>query len=116
RRRGSCAGPGHGILCLLLGGYGLGLDGGDGDGVDDVLHGGAAGEVVDGEAEALHDGADGDGAGAALHGFVGVVAGVEVGEDEDGGAPGDLRVGEFGAGDGGVGGGVVLDGSVDGDA
>ena len=89
------------------------MDRGDGDGVDDVGDGGAAGEVVDRFVESLEDGADRDGAGGLLHCFVGIVAGVEVGEDEDGRLARDAGAGEFGCADGGVDGGVVLDGSFD---
>ena len=49
----------------------------------------AAREVVDRLAQPLQHRADGHRAGAALHRLVGVVAGVEVGEDEDRRAPGD---------------------------
>ena len=70
-------------------------------------------QVVDRLAEALQHRADGDGAGRTLHRLVGVVAGVEVGEDEDGGAAGDVAVGQLAAGDVRVDGGVVLDRPVD---
>ena len=73
----------------------LGLDGGDGHGVDDVGDQGAAGQVVDRLAQALEDRPDGDRVGRALHRLVGVVAGVEVGEDEHGGPAGDLAVGQL---------------------
>ena len=49
----------------------------------------SAGEVVDRLVQALQHGPDGDGSGAALHRLVGVVARVEVGEDEHRRAPGD---------------------------
>ena len=65
------------------------LDRGDRHGVDDVLDQCAAGQVVDRPAEALEHRPDRHGAGAALDRLVGVVAGVEVREDEDRGAPGD---------------------------
>ncbi len=52
----------------------------------------ARGQVVDGLAQALQDRADGDRAGRALYGLVGVVAGVQVGEDQHGRLPGDLQV------------------------
>lgn len=90
-----------------------GLDGGEGDGVEDVFNQGAAGEVVDGAFHALQHGADADDVGAALNGFVGGIAGVEVGEDEHGGFAGDGTVGGFGRGDVGDGGGVVLEGAVE---
>src|SRR5215218_9052964 len=91
----------------------LGLDGGDGHGVDDVGDQGAPGEVVDRLAQALEDRPDGDRVGRALHRLVGVVAGVEVGEHEHGGPPGDLAVGQLGPGDLGVDGRVVLDRPLD---
>ncbi len=98
----------------LLGSSGqLGLDRGDGDGVDDVADRGASGEVVDRLAQPLQHRADRDRAGRALHRLVGVVAGVEVGEDEDGGPPGDGGVRQLGPGHGGVDRGVVLDGPLD---
>ena len=68
-----------------------GLDRGDRDGVDDVVHGRAAREVVDRLVEPLQHRADGDRVRAALHGLVGVVARVEVGEDEDRRAARDRR-------------------------
>ena len=55
---------------------------GDRDRVDDVAHQGAAGQVVDRAVEALQHRPDRHRVGAALHRLVGVVAGVEVGEDE----------------------------------
>src|SRR4030095_12244632 len=76
----------------------LGLDGGDGHGVDDVGDGGPAGQVVDRLAQPLEDRADGDRVGRALHRLVGVVAGVEVGEHEHGGPAGGLAVGQLGPG------------------
>src|SRR5215207_2146665 len=91
----------------------LGLDGGDGHGVDDVGHRGPPGQVVDRLAQALEDRADGDRVGRPLHRLVGVVAGVEVGEHEHGGPAGDLAVGQLGPGDRGVDGGVVLDRPLD---
>src|SRR5215218_9505140 len=91
----------------------LGLDGGDGHGVDDVGDGGPAGQVVDRLAQPLEDRADGDRVGRALHRLVGVVAGVEVGEHEHGGPAGDLAVGQLGPGDLGVDGRVVLDRPLD---
>ena len=69
----------------------LRLDRGDRDGVDDVAHRRAAGQVVDRLAQALQDRADRQRAGRALHRLVGVVAGVEVGEDEDRRPAGHLR-------------------------
>lgn len=89
------------------------LDDGEGDGVDDVLDGGASAEVVDGAVKSLEHGADGIDAGGALDGFVGGVAGIEVREDEDIGAACDGAVGGFVSGDFGVGGGIVLEGAVD---
>src|SRR5699024_9099803 len=74
RERGSAGGRG--------GGVGLRLDRGDDHGVDDVVHQGTAREVVDRPVQALQDGTDRDGARRALDGLVGVVAGVEVREDE----------------------------------
>src|SRR5215213_11702837 len=91
----------------------LGLDGGDGHGVDDVGDQGAPGQVVDRLAQALEDRPDGDRVGRPLHRLVGVVAGVEVGEHEHGGPAGDLAVGQLGPGDRGVDGGVVLDRPLD---
>jgi hypothetical protein len=67
----------------------LSLGSSDRDGVDDVLHEGAAGEVIDGFLETLQDGSDGDSTGGTLHCLIGVVAGVEVREDQYGGASGD---------------------------
>jgi len=89
------------------------LHGGQGDGVEDVFDGGSATEVVDGFAEALEHRTHGDDVGGALDGFVGGVAGVEVGEDEDVGATGDGAVRGFGPGDFADAGGVVLKGAVD---
>ncbi len=87
----------------------MGLDGGDGDGVDDIVYGAASAEVVDGFFQPLQNGADGDGSGFALNGFVGVVARVEVREDQHGGFSGHFRVGHFLGSHGGIDGGVVLD-------
>ena len=70
----------------------LGLDRGDRDGVDDVAHGRPAGQVVDRLAQPLQHRADRDRVGRPLHRLVGVVAGVEVGEDEHGRPPGDRGV------------------------
>ena len=64
----SCAG--------LLGRERLGLDRGDRDGVDDVLHERTAGEVVDRHPQSLQDRSDGDRAGGPLDGLVRVVPGV----------------------------------------
>lgn len=83
------------------------------DSEDDVGDGAAAGEVGDGEIEALEDGA-GDGEASKLfEGFVEEVAGVEVGSNEDIGLAGDGRGGEFFGGDGGVQGGIELHFAVD---
>ena len=67
----------------------LRLDGGDGDGVDDVFGFAAAREVVAGFVEALQDGADGGAAGQSLGQFVGDVAGLQIGKDQHVGAAGD---------------------------
>ena len=91
----------------------LRLDRGDRDGVDDVAHGGTARQVVDRLAQPLQDRTDGERAGRALHRLVGVVAGVQVGEDEHGRAAGHLGVGQLGPRHGGVDGGVVLDRALD---
>merc|ERR1711969_523625 len=90
----------------------LRLNGRDRDGVDDVLHEGTAREVVDRLLQSLQHRADRDGAGRALHRLIGVVAGVEVGEDEDRGPAGDLRPRELGGSHGRIGGGVVLNRSL----
>mmetsp|Transcript_38741 Transcript_38741/g.95322 ORF Transcript_38741/g.95322 Transcript_38741/m.95322 type:complete len:266 (-) Transcript_38741:2087-2884(-) len=66
---------------------GVGLVARDDDGVDDVLDGAPAAEVVHREPEALHDGPDGDAPRRLLHGLVRVVPRVEVGEDAHVGAP-----------------------------
>ena len=89
------------------------LDRGDRDGVDDVLDQRTAGQVVDRLAQALQHRPDRHGAGAALHRLVGVVAGVEVGEDQHGGAPGDGGVRQLGRRDGHVDRRVVLDRALD---
>ena len=68
----------------------LRLERGGGGGLHDVLDRGAAREVVDGEAEALHDRAVGDGLRRLLHRLVPVVRRVEVGEDADRRVAGDL--------------------------
>ena len=61
----------------------------------------------------LQDRADGDRARRALDGLVGVVPGVQVRKDEDGGGARDLALGQLGSGDTGVDGGIVLDGPLD---
>ena len=70
-------------------------------------------EVVDRLGQALEHRSDGDGAGRALHRLVGVVAGVEVGEHEHRGPPGDLGARHLRCCHVGVDRRVVLDGSVD---
>ena len=68
-----------------------------------------AGQVVDRFAQPLQHRADRDRVGAALYRLVGVVAGVQVGEDEHGRAPGHLRARQLGPGHVGVDRRVVLD-------
>ena len=51
-----------------------GLDGGNGDGVNDILDEGAAGEIVDGASEPLEHRTDADHIGAALDSFVGGIS------------------------------------------
>src|SRR5919112_2602580 len=87
----------------------LGLDGGDGHGVDDVGDQRPPGQVVDRLAQPLEDRPDGHRPGRPLDRLVGVVAGVEVGEHEHRGPAGDLAVGQLGAGHRRVDGRVVLD-------
>ncbi len=83
------------------------------DSEDDVGDGAAAGEVGDGEIEALEDGA-GDGEASKLfEGFVEKVAGVEVGSNEDIGLAGDGGGGEFFGSDGGIESGIELHFAVD---
>src|SRR5271166_5058711 len=77
----------------------LRLDRGDGDGVDDVFDQRAAGQVVHRLVEALQR-------------LIGVVAGVEVREDQHRGTAGDRRITHLGGGDRRVDRGVVLDGAV----
>src|ERR1019366_3222779 len=72
------------------------LDCGERQRVDDVVHHGAAAEVVDWLGEALQHRSDAYYVCAALHCFVRRVAGVEVGEDEDVGVSGDRTAGPFG--------------------
>src|SRR5689334_5813915 len=57
-----CAASARVELCLRL-------DRRDGNGVDDVVDGGAARQVVDRTAQALHDRTDRDGTRRALHGL-----------------------------------------------
>ena len=91
----------------------LRLDRRDRHGVDDVLDQRTPGQVVDRLLQPLQHRADRDRACAALHRLVGVVAGVEVGEDQHRGPAGDLRVRHLGLGHRGLDRGVVLDGPVD---
>ena len=93
---GAAGAVGRGPVCLrttprplLLRGGVLGLERGADGGVDDVLDGRAAREVVDGHAEPLHDGPDRARLGRLLHRLVAVVRRVEVGEDADGRAARD---------------------------
>ena len=65
-----------------LGLGGLGLDGGDGDGIDDVFDGAAPAEVVDGFAQTLQHGTDRDRPSFSLDGLIGIVAGIQIGEDQ----------------------------------
>src|SRR5580658_11275359 len=67
---------------------GAGLDRGKRQRVDDIVHQGTAAEVVHWSGEALEHRTDAHYLRAALHSLVGGIAGVEVREDEDGGAPG----------------------------
>lgn len=85
-----------------------GEPGHDLDGQDDIVDSAAAGEVGNGEIEALKNGAGDMETSNVLEGFVEDVAGIEVGDDEDISAAGDGRVGEFLLGDGGIDGGVEL--------
>src|SRR3954447_14919095 len=91
-----------------------GLDGRDGNGVDDVLDQGAAGEVVHRLGQPLQHRPDADDVGASLHRLVRRVAGVEVREDEHRGASGDGAFRSLAAGYGCDGGRVVLEGTVHG--
>ena len=75
------------------------LDRGDGDGVDDVGTSAPRDRSLMGLRRPCSIGPDRDGAGAALHRLVGVVARVEVGEDEHRRAAGDLGVGHLRGGD-----------------
>jgi len=94
---------------------GLGLYDGDGDGVDDVTHTASPAQVVNGFVESLQHGAGGRWSRhGPLYGFVCVVAGIQVGEDEDRGMTGHIRVRRLGAGDLRVHCGVVLQRSLDG--
>ena len=90
----------------------LRLDGGDGHCVDDVLDRTTPAQVVDRLFQTLEDRADGNGAGFPLDGLVGVVAGVQVGEDKDRGPARDLGPGHFLLRDTHIDGGVVLHGPV----
>src|SRR5699024_9156032 len=79
------------LLCVCLR-----LDGGDGNGVDDVIDRGTPGEVIDRFISALQHGTNGDGASRLLHGLIRVVTGVEVGEDKYGGMTGHFCFGHLG--------------------
>ena len=89
----------------------LRFDGGEGDGVDDVLHQSTTGQVVYRLVETLQHRADGQGAGGALHGFVADVAGAQVREDEHVDVSGHIVALGLGGGYGGGPGGVELDGT-----
>src|SRR3954470_1793514 len=91
----------------------LGLDGGDRHGVDDVANRCSAGQVVHRLAQTLEHRAYGDRARRALDRLVGVVAGVQVGEDEHRRAPGHRGVRQLGLRDGRVDCRVVLYRSLD---
>ena len=65
------------------------------NGIDDVRHGAAPAQVVHRLAESLEDGPDRDCFRRSLDSLVRNVAGVEVGEDEDGRPAGDVAVGEL---------------------
>ncbi len=84
----------------------------DGYGVHDVGNGASAAQVIDRFVQTLENRAYGDGIGRALDRLVGIVAGVEVREDEDGGAACDLTPGQFHSCDIGIDGGIVLNGSL----
>ncbi len=62
---------------------------------DDVIHEGAAREIIDGLAQSLQHRADRHDVGTALHRFIGGVAGVQVGKDKDGRLPGHRAVRRF---------------------
>src|SRR4029453_6190864 len=91
----------------------LGLDGGDGHGVDDVGDQRPPGQVVDRLWRPPEGRPAGHPPGRPLDRLVGVVAGVEVGEHEHRGPAGDLAVGQLGAGHRRVDGRVVLDRPLD---
>ena len=93
----------------------LGLDRGEVDREDDVLDEAAAGEVVHRLGEALEHRADADDVRRALDRLVGDVPGVQVGEDEDGRLPGDVRLRRLQARDVGHDGRVVLERPVEGE-
>ena len=74
----------------------LRLDGGDRHRVDDVLNGGTARKVVHGLAQTLQHGTNGGGTRRLLHSLVGVVAGVQVGENKHGRLARHLAIGHLG--------------------
>ena len=90
-----------------------GLAHGDGGDADDVVGLAAAREVVDGARQALEDRAEGGRAGEAFDEFVGDVARLEVGEDEDVGGAAEGAVLRLLRGDGRHEGGVGLEFAVE---
>ena len=87
---------------------GLGLDGGDGDRIDNVFDQATPAEIVDGFFQSLEYRAHGNRPGRALHGFVGVVSRVQIRKDKYGGFPADLGIGHLGSGYAGVHGSILL--------
>ena len=90
------------------------LERGDRHRVDDVTHERTPGQIVDRSPQSLQHRSDGDRPGRTLDRLVGVVAGVEVREHEDGGPARDLAAGQLRACDARVDGRVVLDRAVHG--
>src|SRR3954451_17115382 len=91
----------------------LSLDRRDRHGVHDVAHRRSARQFFHGLAQALEHRTDRDRPRGALNRLVGVVPGVQVGEDEHRRAPGHRRLRQLGLRHGGVDRGVVLDRSLD---
>ena len=71
------------------------LDRGECDGVDDVIDQRASRQIVDGFVESLQHRTDAHDSGAALHGFIGGVAGVQIGKDKHVGVASDFRIRRF---------------------
>ena len=59
------------------------LNCGDRNGVDDIVHCAPAAEVIDRLVETLQHRAYSNRSSFALHGFVGIVARIQIGEDQD---------------------------------